>query len=185
MPNNNIILIALNKPFQVLCQFQDEKGRRTLADYIPVRDIYAAGRLDYDSEGLVLLTNNGKLQNQISDPRDKIWKTYLVQVEGLFSKEAVDELCKGVMIPEYHTLPAKVKIVDQPSTLWERDPPIRFRKEIPTTWVEIQICEGKKRQVRHMTAAVGFPTLRLIRTAIGPWTLGNLKPGEWEELRIQ
>jgi 23S rRNA pseudouridine2457 synthase len=177
-------LILFNKPYLVLCQFTDAEGRPTLADYIPVKDIYPAGRLDYDSEGLVLLTDSGKLQYSISDPQNKLPKTYWVQVEGIPTDEALEKLARGVMLNDGSTRPAQVKRMDEPM-LWPRNPPIRFRKEIPTGWLELVITEGRKRQVRRMTAAVGFPTLRLVRVAVGEWELGDLKPGEWKEIGLK
>jgi 23S rRNA pseudouridine2457 synthase len=174
-------LILFNKPFNVLCQFTDEEGRATLADYIPVKDVYAAGRLDYDSEGLVILTDSGSLQYSVTDPHNKLPKTYWVQVEGLPTDEALAKLAAGVMLKEGLTLPVQVERMGEPE-LWPRDPPVRFRKQIPTSWLELTIVEGRKRQVRRMTAAVGFPTLRLVRVSVGTWRLGDLKPGEWEDL---
>ncbi len=174
-------LILLNKPYLVLCQFTDAEGRPTLADYVPVKDVYAAGRLDYDSEGLVLLTDDGRLQAQIADPGHKLPKTYWVQVEGVPDEEALEKLREGVTLNDGPTRPARAKAIPEP-TLWPRDPPIRYRKEIPTTWLEIIVTEGRKRQVRRMTAAVGHPTLRLVRVAVGEWRLGDLQPGEWKEV---
>ncbi len=175
-------LLLFNKPFNVLCQFTDEpqyKGQReTLADYIQRPGFYAAGRLDRDSEGLLLLTDDGKLQHQIADPKHKQPKTYLVQVEGDLSKQAIKQLQQGVELKDGLTQPAKAKKIQEPKWLWSRNPPIRERKNIPTSWLELTITEGKNRQVRRMTAAVGFPTLRLIRTRIGDYQLKNLQPGE-------
>lgn len=173
-------LILFNKPFNVLCQFTDSAGRATLADFIPFRDVYAAGRLDYDSEGLVLLTNNGRLQSLIAEPRHKLPKSYLVQVEGAPDKEALDRLRRGVLLKDGMTQKALVETVSDPQ-IWPRVPPIRFRKNVPDSWLRITITEGRNRQVRRMTAAAGFPTLRLIRLKVGPWELGGLKPGEWKE----
>lgn len=173
-----IQIILLNKPFNVLCQFQDENGRATLKDYLPNHPgFYAAGRLDYDSEGLLLLTNNGALQHFISDPQHKLAKTYWVQIEGLITSEGIKKLCEGVILKDGTTLPAQAKIIEEPA-IWERIPPIRERKNIPTSWISLTIREGKNRQVRRMTAAVGFPTLRLIRAAIGDWTIDALLPGQ-------
>ncbi|QCU90307.1 rRNA large subunit pseudouridine synthase E [Thiomicrorhabdus sediminis] len=175
-------VLLFNKPFNVLCQFTDEaqfkNERETLADYIDQPGFYAAGRLDRDSEGLLLLTDDGKLQQQIANPNNKQAKTYLVQVEGAIDKKAIQQLSKGVELKDGLTRPAKARIVNEPRWLWERNPPIRQRKNIPTSWIELTISEGKNRQVRRMTAAVGFPTLRLIRTQIGPWKLADLGLGE-------
>lgn len=176
------MLIAFNKPFDVLCQFRDEAGRPTLADYIDVPGVYAAGRLDRDSEGLLLLTNDGQLQHHISDPQHKLPKTYWVQVEGIPDNNALDALRHGVLIQGERTRPATAERVDEPAWLWPRTPPIRERQHIPTAWLRLTISEGRNRQVRRMTAAVGYPTLRLIRTEIGPWRLGNLPPGQWHEV---
>ncbi len=175
-------LIFFNKPFRVLCQFTDAEGRATLADYIPVPDVYAAGRLDYDSEGLVVLTNAGSLQHRISDPHHKMAKTYLVQVEGIPDERALRHLAKGVLLKDGITKPAEVACIEEPPGLWLRVPPIRYRKEIPTAWLRMTIREGRNRQVRRMTAAVGHPALRLIRVSIGDWELGNLRPGEWKDI---
>lgn len=172
------VLLLFNKPFGVLCQFSGE-GRPTLADYIPVKQVYPAGRLDTDSEGLLVLTDDGRLQNRISHPHHKLAKTYLVQVEGIPGPEALERLAKGVELNDGRTLPAKARAIPAPEWLWPRDPPIRFRKSIPDAWIEISLLEGRNRQVRRMTAAVGLPTLRLIRWAVGDWTLAGLKPGEY------
>jgi len=172
------MIILFNKPFNVLCQFTDKEGRKTLTDYIPIKNVYAAGRLDYDSEGLVILTDDGKLQNLISDPKHKLEKTYRVQVEGLPNEESLNKLTKGILLKDGLTKPAKVKLIDEPIIL-ERNPPIRKRKNIPTSWIELKISEGKNRQVRRMTAAVGHPTLRLIRYSIGNWTIENLNSGNY------
>ncbi|MBV1888623.1 MAG: pseudouridine synthase [Proteobacteria bacterium] len=173
--------ILFNKPFNVLSQFTDQKGRLTLADFIEIKQVYAAGRLDRDSEGLMVLTGDGQLNKRITDPRNKMWKTYWAQVEGEIDSEAIARLSSGVVLKDGKTKPAKARPIPEPEGLWERDPPIRKRQNIPTSWLELQIAEGKNRQVRRMTAAVGFPTLRLIRCQIGPWKLGDLQLGKWIE----
>lgn len=176
-------LILLNKPYNVLCKFTDSTKRPTLADYIKLPGVYPAGRLDRDSEGLVLLTDDGALQHRLSDPRHKLPKTYWVQVEGEPDTIALERLCNGVAIEGRKTAPAKARRMSEPA-LWPRDPPIRFRKFIPTVWLEIILTEGRNRQVRRMTAAVGHPTLRLVRYAIGSYTLSDLQPGEWREVPV-
>ena len=178
-----MILLAFNKPFNVVCQFRPHDGDETLANYLEQKDVYPAGRLDKDSEGLLLLTDNGELQHQISQPDHKMAKGYWVQVEGIPDESALAQLRKGVQLRDGMTKPAEVKIMDAPP-VWERHPPIRERKTIPTCWLDITITEGRNRQVRRMTAAIGFPTLRLIRYRIGSWYLNNLLPGEYEERKI-
>ncbi len=174
------MLLLFNKPFGVLCQFSDSENRRTLADFVDIKAVYPAGRLDRDSEGLVLLTDDGSLQHQISHPAHKMAKTYWVQVEGTPDNRAIRSLCDGIQLKDGKTLPAKARILPEPK-LWPRDPPIRYRAKIPTTWLELTIQEGRNRQVRRMTAAIGHPTLRLVRTSIGPWSLEKLAPGQWHE----
>ena len=174
-------LLLFNKPYHVLSQFTDSEGRSTLADYIDLPDVYPAGRLDYDSEGLLVLTDQGWLQKLIADPRHKLPKTYLVQVEGIPDSEALKSLEEGVELKEGTTRQARIAIIDPPD-LWPRTPPIRERKNIPTSWLRLILREGRNRQVRRMTGKVGYPTLRLIRQKIGPWRLGTLQPGEWVEL---
>lgn len=174
-------ILLFNKPYGVICQFSRDGLHPTLADYIPVPDVYAAGRLDTDSEGLLLLTDDGVLQHRITDPKHKQAKTYWVQVEGVPNSNALMQLQKGVPLKDGLTLPAQARLITEPKMLWPRHPPVRERKAIPTAWVELIIREGKNRQVRRMTAAVGYPTLRLIRYAIGDWTLEELKVGEWRE----
>ena len=175
LPANQIIL--LNKPFQVLSQYSEHEGKITLAEYIEHPNVYPAGRLDYDSEGLLLLTGNGQLQHRLTDPKHKLPKTYWAQVEGDISEQALQDLRKGVELKDGMTRPAKARKIDQPQ-VWDRNPPIRYRANIRTSWVELTITEGRNRQVRRMTAAVGYPTLRLIRRSIGPWSIDSLQPGQ-------
>jgi 23S rRNA pseudouridine2457 synthase len=176
-------VVLFNKPYLVLCQFTDSRGRATLGDYIPLPRVYPAGRLDFDSEGLVLLTDDGGLQSRISTPTNEIHKTYWVQVEGIPAADALRRLSDGVRLRDGMTKPARVALIDPPE-VWPRTPPIRERRFMPTAWLSIVLIEGRNRQVRRMTAAVGYPTLRLIRRAVGPWELGALKPGEWRETRV-
>jgi 23S rRNA pseudouridine2457 synthase len=175
-------LLLLNKPHGVVCQFTPEGGHRSLKDFIPVPQVYPAGRLDTDSEGLVMLTDDGRLQAAIADPGQKLEKAYWVQVEGIADERALEALQRGVTLNDGPTLPAAAKAMAAPEGLWERDPPVRFRKAIPTSWLEITLREGRNRQVRRMTAAVGLPTLRLVRHRIGPWNLEGLAPGAWREV---
>ena len=182
-PSSRVLL--LNKPYGVLCQFTDEAGRATLKDFVPLPGVYAAGRLDADSEGLLVLTDDGALQHRIADPRHKLTKTYLVQVEGVADEAALDALRAGVDLGDFHTRPCAARGVPEPDWLWPRDPPVRFRKSVPTSWVEIVLSEGKNRQVRRMTAKVGYPTLRLIRLAMGRGGLEGLQPGLWGDSRLR
>ncbi|MDP2829077.1 MAG: pseudouridine synthase [Sulfuricellaceae bacterium] len=178
------MLILFNKPYGVICQFSQDGMHPTLKDYLNIPGIYPAGRLDTDSEGLLVLTDDGTLQHQISHPRHKQPKTYWVQVEGIPDETALQTLRAGVDLGDFVSAPAEARRMQEPANLWPRNPPIRFRKEIQTTWLELVIAEGKNRQVRRMTAKVGFPTLRLIRARIGDWELGNLAPGEWREAAL-
>jgi 23S rRNA pseudouridine2457 synthase len=175
-------LVFLNKPYGVLSQFTPEGKWRALAEFIPVKDVYVAGRLDADSEGLLILTDDGKLQAKIADPKHKLLKTYWAQVEGVPDEAALDKLRAGIKLADFTAQPAKVRRMAEPPGLWSRDPPIRFRAAIPTSWLEIRISEGKNRQVRRMTAAIGYPTLRLIRAAIGAATVDGLAPGQWRQI---
>jgi 23S rRNA pseudouridine2457 synthase len=177
-------LILFNKPFQVMCQFSPHLSRPTLADYLDIPNIYPAGRLDADSEGLVLLTSDGRLQHEISHPKRKLEKTYLTQVEGTVSAASLNKLRAPINLGDFISLPCKASTIEEPAWLWPRNPPIRHRESVPTSWLVITLAEGKNRQVRRMTAAVGLPTLRLIRVAIGPYRLDThpLMPGEWQEV---
>jgi len=175
------VLIAFNKPYGVLCQFTDRSDppRRTLAEFGLPAEVYPAGRLDFDSEGLLLLTDEGPLAHRLTDPRHKQWKTYLVQVEGAPAPEQLQALQDGVALNDGRTLPARARLLDAPPALWPRDPPVRSRKSVPDAWLELSIREGRNRQVRRMTAAVGLPTLRLVRIAVGDHGLAGLAPGTW------
>lgn len=175
------MVVLLNKPYDVLCQFTDPGGRRTLADLVPVPGVYAAGRLDRDSEGLLVLTDDGRLQHRLAHPRFGKRKGYWVQVEGTPGEAALQRLRQGVIVGGERTLPAQVCVIAEPR-LWPRDPPIRVRRAIPTAWLELAIGEGMNRQVRRMTAAVGLPTLRLVRFSVGPYALDGLEPGQWREV---
>tara|TARA_A200000113_G_scaffold21390_1_gene18514 strand:+ start:1924 stop:2466 length:543 start_codon:yes stop_codon:yes gene_type:complete len=176
--SSNAKVVLFNKPFQVLSQFTDADGRETLKDYIDIPNVYAAGRLDRDSEGLLVLTNDGKLQHKLANPEAKTSKTYWVQVEGVMDEKAMQSLREGVELKDGMTLPAKVKSINEPN-VWERNPPVRFRQSIPTSWVSITITEGRNRQVRRMTAHVGYPTLRLIRYRVGNWTIDGIENGKY------
>jgi 23S rRNA pseudouridine2457 synthase len=176
-------LVLFNKPYDVLCQFTDEAGRDTLASYLSIPGVYPAGRLDRNSEGLLLLTDDGALQNRLSHPRKKTPKTYWVQVEGTIDAQALDQLKGGVELNDGPTRPARVRQIGEPA-IWPRNPPIRYRANIPACWIEMTLTEGRNRQVRRMTAAVGFPTLRLVRVSIGDWKLGDLQPGEFRKISL-
>jgi 23S rRNA pseudouridine2457 synthase len=178
-------LILLNKPFRVLSQFRDADGRPTLAAWVQDKGVYPAGRLDFESEGLILLTDDGRLQARISQPRSKIAKTYWAQVEGEATDAQLEELCRGVTLKDGPARALWARRIEEPNGLWERDPPIRYRVNVPDSWIEVTIAEGRNRQVRRMTAAVNLPTLRLIRAAIGPWSLGDLQPGETRQISNQ
>jgi 23S rRNA pseudouridine2457 synthase len=177
-------LILFNKPYGVLSQFTPEGRWQGLRDHLSVPGVYAAGRLDADSEGLLILTDDGTLQSRIADPRHKLPKTYWAQVEGEPDDAALEPLRQGVDLGDFATRPAQVRLMEEPTGLWPRTPPVRFRQAIPTRWIELIITEGKNRQVRRMTAKIGYPTLRLIRAAVGEWTLGSLQPGEWKEMHV-
>ena len=178
-------LILFNKPYDVLSQFTDKgtegSARRTLSEFIEVPGVYAAGRLDRDSEGLMVLTDDGRLQARITSPRAQTPKTYWAQVEGTPTEEHLQALCKGVTLKDGPTRPAKVRLMEEPEGLWPRTPPVRYRKSVPDAWLELTITEGRNRQVRRMTAAVGLPTLRLIRARVGKWALDGLAPGDWRD----
>lgn len=176
-------LILFNKPYGVVCQFSGDGTRPTLADFVDVRGVYPAGRLDQDSEGLVLLTDDGRLQARIADPKFKLPKTYLVQVEGDVSEQALAKLRSGVLLKDGTTRPAGAEAIESPE-LWPRDPPVRFRKTVPDGWIRLTLREGRNRQVRRMTAAVGLPTLRLVRWQVGPWALDDLPLGQWRAVEV-
>jgi 23S rRNA pseudouridine2457 synthase len=182
-PRGEPVTLLFNKPYGVLCQFTSDGARPCLADHVPVPGVYPAGRLDRDSEGLLVLTSDGRLQHRIANPARRVGKTYLVQVEGEPDEAALAALRAGPVLQDGPTRPCAVRRIGAPDWLWPRDPPIRHRARIPTSWLEVVIDEGRNRQVRRMTAAVGFPTLRLVRVRIGPWTLDGLAPGQWRRLR--
>jgi 23S rRNA pseudouridine2457 synthase len=178
-------LILLNKPFGVVCQFMADGARPTLRDYVRIPGVYPAGRLDADSEGLLLLTDDGTLQARISHPRHKLEKGYWVQVEGEAGERELSRLSAGVDLGDFTSRPARARVIQEPAGLWPRYPPIRVRRAIPTSWLEIRICEGRNRQVRRMTAKVGLPALRLVRFQVGPWDVQGIAPGEWQEVPAQ
>ena len=175
-------IILFNKPFRVLSQFREHENKETLAKYFDDKSLRVAGRLDYDSEGLLILSDDGKLISRITEPKYKLPKTYRAQIEGRIDEAALEQLRLGIELKDGKTRPAKAKLIDEPAGLWPRDPPIRFRANVPTSWIELTITEGRNRQVRRMTAATGYPTLRLIRESVGEWALGGLLPGESREL---
>lgn len=175
-------VLLFNKPFRVLSQFTDAKGRETLARFVDAAGFYPAGRLDYDSEGLLVLTDDGRLQARVSQPRHKLPKTYIIQIEGEPDEQALKRLREGVALRDGWAQPLQVEIIGAPAWVWDRHPPIRFRKSVPTSWLRMTLAQGRNRQVRRMSAAVGHPTLRLIRWSVGPWDLGALKPGQMREL---
>ena len=177
------MLILLNKPYQVLSQFRDADGRATLADYVDVPGVYPAGRLDYDSEGLLVLTDDGRLQARISQPASELPKTYWAQVEGTVHDAQLRQLARGVTLKDGPAKARSARRIEEPAEIWDRHPPIRYRKHVPDSWIELVLTEGRNRQVRRMTAAVGLPTLRLVRYAVGDWTVDGLAPGQWRELR--
>jgi 23S rRNA pseudouridine2457 synthase len=179
------VLILLNKPFRVLSQFRDADGRHTLGDYVDVPGVYPAGRLDFDSEGLILLTDDGRLQARISQPESRTPKTYWAQVEGTPGEEQLKALVHGVTLKDGPARAKVARLIDEPPDLWEREPPIRYRASVPDSWLEIVLTEGRNRQVRRMTAAVGLPTLRLIRYSVGDWNVDGLKPGQWREVKAR
>lgn len=179
------MLILLNKPYQVLSQFRDKDGRMTLADFVDTPDVYPAGRLDYDSEGLILLTDDGQLQARISQPEKATPKTYWAQVEGIPDSRQLQKLITGVPLKDGLATARSARVMDEPANLWTRNPPIRYRAKVPDRWVEVTLTQGRNRQVRRMTAAVGLPTLRLIRCAIGPWTINGLQPGQSRRIRSE
>lgn len=180
--DDNKMLILLNKPFRVLSQFRDADGRPVLGDFVDIPGVYPAGRLDFDSEGLVLLTDDGRLQARISQPRSRTPKTYWAQVEGTPSDEQLDQLVAGVTLKDGPARAVSARQINEPTGLWDRDPPIRYRKNVPDSWLEIVLTEGRNRQVRRMTSAAGLPTLRLIRYSVGDWTIDGLDPGEWRQV---